>query len=66
MPMVKNDGYGVFKSEGGQWWFKTYKSDDPRHGPFETRALAMEMLLAKIGFDVARDPSLSSTQEKSP
>lgn len=61
MPMVKKDGYGIFKSDDGKWWFRTYKTGDPNHGPFENRTVAMEVLLAHLGFDVAGDSSISST-----
>lgn len=66
MPMVKKDGYGVFRDEDGRWWFKTYKSDDPRHGPFESRTIAMEVLLAHLGFDVAGDVALPSNMKQVP
>jgi hypothetical protein len=52
--MIKKDGYGVYQVEEF-WWFRTYKSDDHPHGPFESRVRAMEDLLACLGFDVADD-----------
>lgn len=61
MPMVKKDGYGVFASQDGRWWFRTYKIDDPQHGPFGNRTIAMEALLAHLGFDVASGSSVTST-----
>ena len=53
MAINKKDGYGVFKrTNSEEWWFRTYRADDPTYGPYATREAAMEALLTQLGFDV--------------